>query len=72
MYGWLELGSQSWTSLTRGGAAGFVLALVSLGWQSVTWRLSGSRAEAKVLKAAIQRVRRLNDPGNGSRWARWW
>ena len=38
------------------GAAAFVLALVSLGWQSVTWKLSGSRARAKVLKAAIQRT----------------
>jgi hypothetical protein len=33
-----------------------VLALVSLGWQSVTWKLSGSRAKAKVLKGAIQRT----------------
>lgn len=33
-----------------------MLAVVSLIWQSVTWKLSGSRARAKVLKAAIQQT----------------
>jgi hypothetical protein len=41
---------------TAVAAAGFGLAAASLTWQSVTWRLSGSRAKAKVLKAAIQQT----------------
>jgi hypothetical protein len=42
-------------------AAAFVLAVVSLVWQAITWKLSGSRAKAKVLKGTLQ--------GNGTAYA---
>ena len=35
-------------------AAAFALAAVSLAWQAITWKLSGSRAKVRVLKGAIQ------------------
>jgi hypothetical protein len=35
-------------------AVGLAAGTASLLWQSITWQLSGSRAKAKMLKAAIQ------------------